>query len=111
MVGRYPWLNFVFPLVLVAVFWLMFAQRAKRFGYRSTGAYLRAAPRSDPEKRDAVDLGLKGVMYFLIAGFFMPVVGPFVVFTALIPIFYGARKMVFAWMGLGLVDDADQHEA
>ena len=111
MVGKYWWLNFVYPLILMTVFWLVFAHRAKRFGYRSTGAYLRAAPRSDPEKRDAIDLALKGIVYFLLAGFFIPVVGPFVVFTALIPIFYGVRKLVFAWMGLGLVDDADQHEA
>ena len=111
MAGRYWWLNFVFPLLLMTVFWLLFAHRAKRFGYRSTGAYLRAAPRSDAEKRDAVDLGLKGIVLFLLAAFFMPVVGPFVVFTALVPIFYGARKVAYAWMGLGLVDDADQHEA
>lgn len=110
MVGRYPWLNFVYPMVLIAVFWLIFAQRAKRFGYGSTGAYLRAAPRSDPEKRDAVDLALKGLVFFVLAAFFMPVVGPFVTFTALIPIFYGGRKLAYAWMGLGLVDDTDRHE-
>jgi hypothetical protein len=111
MVGRYWWLNFVYPLALAAVFWLMFSQRAKRFGYRSTSAFLRAAPRSDPEKRDAVDLAMKGLLFFLLAMFFMPVVGLFVPFAALIPLFYGARKVAFAWMGLGLVDDGDQTEA
>jgi hypothetical protein len=111
MVNRYPLLAFAYPLILMAAFWLMFALRAKRFGYRSTAEFLRAAPRSDPEKRDAVDLTLKGLVLFLLASFFMPVVGPFVSFTTLVPIFYGGRKMIYAWMGLGLVDDADRHEA
>ena len=39
------------------------------------------------------------------------VVGPFVAFTALIPLFYGTRKVAYSWMGLGLVDDSDQNEA
>ena len=111
MAGRYPFLMLIYPLVLTAVFWLMFAQRAKRFGYRSTAGFLRAAPRSDPEKRDAIDLALKGLVLFLLAAFFVPVVGPLVPFTALIPLFYGVRKVAYAWMGLGLVDDADHPEA
>jgi hypothetical protein len=32
---------------------------------------------------------------------------PFVL-IGLIPLFYGGRKLVYASMGLGLVDDADQ---
>ena len=37
----------VFPLLGLALFVAMFARRAKRFGYPTTRAYLRAAPRSD----------------------------------------------------------------
>jgi hypothetical protein len=111
IVFQIPWLIYVLPLALAAVFWLAFSYRAKRFGYRSTGAYLRAAPRSDPEKRDAVDLTLKGLVWFVLSGFFVFLFGPFLLFAALIPLFYGARKLAYAWMGLGLVDDADQTEA
>jgi hypothetical protein len=91
-------------LVLAAVVLLLgrLRMRARRFGYDSTGAYLRAAPRSDAEKRDAVDLALKGLA-FCVLGLLFP---PFVL-VGLIPLFYGGRKLVYASMGLGLVDDAD----
>ena len=77
-------------------------KRAKRFGYPTTGAYLRSAPRSDDEKRDAADLALRGLVLCLIGLLFPPFV-----LVGLIPLFYGGRKLVYASMGLGLVDDAD----
>ena len=89
--------------VAIVVFGVLVRRRAKRFGYASTGAYLRAAPRSDAEKRDAADLALKGLV-FCVLGLIFP---PFIL-VGLIPLFYGARKLVYASMGLGLVDDADQ---
>ena len=55
----------------VLLFLVRFGRRAKLFGYPSTSAYLRAAPRSDPEKRDAVDLVLKGLLLY-VAGLFAP---------------------------------------
>ena len=79
-----------------------FAGKAKRFGYPSTRAYLRAAPRSDAEKQDAVDLAMKGLV-FCVLGLMFP---PFIL-IGLVPLFFGARKIVWASMGLGLVDDAD----
>ena len=87
-------------IVLVAA---LIRRRGKRFGYASTGAYLRAAPRSDAEKRDAADLVLKGVVFCVLGLLFSPFV-----LVGLIPLFYGGRKLLYASMGLGLVDDADQ---
>ena len=83
--------------------WNGFRRKALRLGYPSVGAYLKAAPRSDEEKRDAVDLALKGLVICLFGLVFPPflLIGPF-------PLFYGARKVAWAEMGLGLVDDADQ---
>jgi ABC-type spermidine/putrescine transport system permease subunit II len=50
------------PLTAVIVFSVSIARRrARRFGYASTRAYLRAIPRSDAETRDAVDLALQGL--------------------------------------------------
>jgi hypothetical protein len=95
----------VFVIVVIGVA-LSAVRRAKRLGYASTGAYLRAAPHSDPEKRDAADLALKGVVLCLL-GFLFP---PFVL-TGLVPLFYGGRKLVYASMGLGLVDDGDRPAA
>lgn len=79
-----------------------FVGKAKRFGYSSMGAYLRAAPRSDPEKQDAVDLALKGLVFCVLGLIFPPLI-----LIGLVPLFFGARKIVWASMGIGLVDDAD----
>ena len=90
-------------IVLVAV---LVKRRATRFGYASAGAYLQAVPRSDAEKRDAADLVLRGVVFCVLGVLFAPFV-----LVGLVPLFYGGRKLVYASMGLGLVDDADQTSA
>jgi hypothetical protein len=94
--------------VVLALAWLprQLRQRARRFGYPSTGAYLRAAPRSDAEKRDAADLALRGLACCVLGLLFSPFV-----LAGLLPLFYGGRKLVYASMGLGLVDDPDQPAA
>jgi hypothetical protein len=83
-------------LLLLGVMLVFAGKRARRFGYASTREYLQAAPRTDPEKRDAVDMAL------CVLGLVFP---PFVL-AGLVPLFYGGRKMAYASMGLGLVDDA-----
>jgi len=50
-------------------------RRARRFGYRSTRAYLRAAPRTDAEKRDAADLALRWKTKIPYGSFAAPWVG------------------------------------
>ena len=99
-------LSVVFVPLIVAVFLvrnLIRGQRglAKTFGYPSLSAYLRAAPQTDAEKRAAVDLALKGLVICLLGLIFPPVL-----LVGLFPMFYGARKIAYASMGLGLVDDA-----
>jgi hypothetical protein len=94
------------PIVLIGVavvFWKKLQRHARRLGYPSLGAYLRATPRSDEEKIAAVDLALKGLA-ICIVGLVFP---PFLL-IGIFPLFYGARKVAWASMGLGLVDDADQ---
>jgi hypothetical protein len=90
-------------LIVGAVLWTRFRSKARNLGYPSVGRYLAAAPRSDEEKRDAVNLALQGVVV-CICGLLFP---PFLL-IGLFPLFYGARKVAWASMGLGLVDDADQ---
>jgi hypothetical protein len=87
--------------VVVLVLLLRSQQRkARHAGYPSLGAYLRAAPRSDDERRDAADLALKGAVICLLGFIFPPVL-----LIGLFPLFYGVRKLMYAQMGLGLVDD------
>src|SRR4030095_2485182 len=87
----------IIGLVGIWLFWVSFPRRAKRFGSPGTLAYLRAAPRSDDEKRDAADLALKGVVCCLL-GILLPPLA----LGGLVPLFYGGRKFVYASMGLGL---------
>ena len=92
----------VVPFAIV-MFATLIRRRKKEFGYASTGDYLRAAPRSDAEKRDAADLVLKGLVFCMLGLIFSPFV-----LVGLIPLFYGGRKLLYTSMGLGLVDDPDQ---
>lgn len=80
-----------------------FRRNARRFGYPSLRAYLGAVPASDEEKRDAVSLALTGLILCLL-GLLLP---PFLL-IGLFPLFHGMRKVAWASMGLGLIDDADQ---
>ena len=99
-------LSFVFvPLVVAVVLaWRGFrGQRGlvKAGGHASLMEYLRAAPQTDAEKRAAVDLALKGLVICLL-GLLMP---PLLI-VGILPLFFGVRKIIYASMGLGLVDDA-----
>ena len=94
----------VVPVLAVIFVWRLLRNQkdvARRLGYPSLTAYLRAAPQTDEEKRAAVDLALKGLVICLL-GLLMPPV----LLIGLIPLFYGVRKIAYASMGLGLVDDA-----
>jgi hypothetical protein len=97
-----PELLILLPLLLPVGFVVGFVRRAKRLGYPSVRAYLRAIPRTDVEKHDAVNLAMKGLVVALLGVLFAPIV-----LIGLIPLFYGGRKVAYASLGLGLVDDAD----
>jgi hypothetical protein len=90
----------VMPVVAAIAVYRMTRWRAALFGYKSTLGYLRAAPRTDDERRDAADLAMKGVVICLLGFISSPVV-----LLGLVPLFYGGRKLAYAALGLGLVDD------
>ena len=85
--------------IIGALYWIL-SSRHKRLGYRSWREYLRAVPRTDAERRDAVDLALKGFVFCMLGLLFSPFV-----LVGVVPLFYGGRKLVYAALGLGLVDD------
>jgi len=86
------------------VVWLK--SRARRLGYRSTRDYMRAVPRTDEQRRDAADLAMKGLVICVVG-----IILPSLVLAGLIPLFYGGRKLAYASMGLGLLDDSEQPRA
>lgn len=93
-------------LVVPALVFVVFARRAKRLGYPSLLAYLRAVPRTDEERRDAADMAMKGLVVTLLGVIVAPLV-----LVGLVPLFYGGRKLAYAMMGLGLVDDVQPPDA
>ena len=100
----FGWFLGLLLLAIVMVVFLIRGQnrQAREFGYPSLGAYLRAAPQTDAEKRAAADLALKGAVICLLGFIFPPAL-----LIGLFPFFYGARKLVYAQMGLGLLDDGE----
>jgi len=78
-------------------------RRAREAGFPSLSAYLKAAPQTDLEKQAAVDLALKGVVICLLG-----LMVPPLLLVGLFPLFYGVRKIIYASMGLGLLDDAQR---
>jgi hypothetical protein len=51
-------------------------------------------------------MALKGLVIALLGLIFAPVV-----LVGLVPLFYGGRKLAYATMGLGLVEDIDHPDA
>ena len=92
--------------VIVITYRTYYGNRACRFGYASRSEYMRAVPRTDDEKRDAVDQACKGLVICLLALMFPPLL-----LIGLFPLFFGARKTISICMGLGLDDESDQTQA
>ena len=96
-----------FPLIGLAIAYAILPKsRIMQFGYKSRGEYLRAVPRTDAERKDAADLALKGLVICILGVMFAPLV-----FVGLVPLFYGGRKLTYALLGLGLLDDEDESRA
>ena len=98
-----PLLLLVGLLALLLVTHLQWRRRARRAGYRSVRAYLRAAPRTDEEKRHAVELAVRGLGWCLVGILFPPLV-----LVGVTPLVYGTRKLFLAWLGVGIVDELDE---
>ncbi len=81
-------------------------QNAAAAGYPGVGAYLRAVPRNDEEKRQAVDLALKGVILCGLGLFFPPMI-----LVGVVPFYYGSRKLILVWLGLDILAEIDRSSA
>lgn len=77
-------------------------RNAAAAGYPGVGAYLRAVPRNDEEKSQAVDLALKGVVLCALGLFFPPLI-----LVGVLPFYYGSRKLILVWLGLDILAEID----
>ena len=84
----------------------IYGNRAAHFGYPSRSAYTRAVPRTDEEKREAVDQAFVGLVVCLLG-----LMAPPLLLVGLFPLYVGGRKTVYVLMGLGLVDEVDPRGA
>ena len=98
-----PVLLLLLLLVLLLITHAHWRRRARRAGYRTVRAYLRAAPRTDEEKRHAVELAVRGLAWCLLGILFPPLV-----LVGVVPLMYGTRKLCLAWLGVGIVDELDE---
>ena len=88
---------------VVTLVWLfLWRRRIVRAGYRGAFAYLRGLPRTDSEKRDALDLVMRGIV-MLIPGWAVWSLG----IAGLFSLYYGIRKLLMLWMGLELPEESN----
>lgn len=80
-----------------------YRRKASAEGYGSLGAFLRAPPRTDVDKREAVDMVMQGVVLCVLGLAFPPLL-----LVGVFPLYFGGRKVSYSLMGLGLIDDAGQ---
>ena len=89
-------------VTILSILYSMFRRKATKAGYDSIRVYLRAVPRSDEERRDAVDLASTGALLSLLG-----VIVPPLLLIGVFPLFYGGRKIAYTALGLDLVDDPE----
>lgn len=95
-------------LLIIAIVWIRsilkrWRLKAKAAGYPSLSTYLRAAPQTDLERKEAVDLAMKGLVMFLIGLFFPPLL-----IISAFPLFFGLRKIAYWSVGVGILDEYEQ---
>jgi hypothetical protein len=81
---------------VAVVVWRRFKRKANQFGYDGVLAYLRAVPKDEAEKRDAVDLVMQGLVLCLLGFAFFPLL-----LIGIFPLYYGLRKVLLIGLGVG----------
>lgn len=99
--GAFALLQIVATIVALVLL-LTWRRRLTRRGYRGAFDYLRSLPQTDSQKRDALDLLMRGIVMCPIGIIVWPllVVGVF-------SVYYGVRKLCMVWMGLEILDEPD----
>ena len=95
-------------VLIVATLWIRsilkkWRHKAELAGYSSLSDYLRATPQNDAERKEAVDLALKGLVMLTIGFIFPPLL-----LIAIFPLFFGLRKVAYWSVGVGLFEERNQ---
>ncbi len=101
--GAYVLFMIVLTVVLVVLLLVRWRPRILRAGYPGLYAFLHCVPRTDAQKRDALDLTLRGLVLFIVGAVLQPlwVIGAFL-------FYYGIRKFCMIWMGLEILEGTDE---
>jgi Na+/proline symporter len=94
---------FLPPVAVTLLFVVSWRRKAKAGGHASLMAYLRATPQSDDERRDAASMAIKGLVVCFLGLLFKPLV-----LIGLFPLVHGARKVLWALMGLSDLIDTQE---
>jgi hypothetical protein len=78
-------------------------KRALQAGFKRISDYMLAAPRNDQEKREAVDMAFRGLAICVVG---IAIFEPLILF-GVFPLYYGARKITLAVLGMDLIVDDD----
>jgi len=68
--------------------------RSIRFGFSGVLQYLRAIPKGEAQRADAIELAVRGGAICLLAAVF-----PLLVLVGVLPLYYGARKLLYMHFG------------
>lgn len=101
--GQYLLTTLVLIVGLLLLLRVRWRPRLLLAGYPGLMGYLRCVPRTDAQKRDALDLVMRGVVVFFI-GLALPPL--FIV--GLVLFYYGLRKLCMIWMGLEILEDSHE---
>ena len=90
-------------LTLMVSLFISLRKRGRGLGYEGPFEYLRAIPATDEQRRDGIDLALQGLVTCLLG-----VLLPLLLLVGLVPLYYGGRKVLASWLGVGLDMESGQ---
>ncbi len=101
------WGGLILLILLIVLAWSLVAlgrsrRRARQAGYKGIFDHMRAVPRNDREKREAVNMAFRGLALCLLG----IVLTPLLLF-GLPSLYYGGRKITLALLGTDLLADDD----
>ena len=101
------WGGFILLILLIVLVWSLVAigrarRRARRAGFKGIFDHMRAVPRNDQERREAVNMAFRGLALCALGIVLTPLL-----LLGLPSLYYGGRKITLALLGMDLLADDD----